>query len=179
MIIKNKITSEKAKSLLKEGLPLIDVSIEGELRIESSDSWDKEIIFENCIIDFFSGTNTQFEKPVKFINCHFKNCHFTYTYFFGGLTIKSCVFDNYLDFQAGGHNKIGNSIILEDNNFNGFVNFFDCWYESEVIITNNQFHNGTNLLGQPHQIPVTFDKEPIIKNNLGQLNLDNEGEKNE
>jgi hypothetical protein len=32
-------------------------------------------------------------------------------------------------------------------------------------------------LGKPHNIPVTFDKEAIIKGNIGQLDLDNEGKK--
>jgi hypothetical protein len=84
-----------------------------------------------------------------------------------------------LDFQAGGHNKTGNPIIITNNNFKDFVNFFDCWYENEVTISNNKFHKGTNLLGKPHNIPVTFDKEPIIKDNIGQLELNNEGEKSE
>jgi hypothetical protein len=85
-----------------------------------------------------------------------------------------------LDFQAGGHNKTGNPIIITNNNFKDFVNFFDCWYENEVTISNNnKFHKGTNLLGKPHNIPVTFDKEPIIKDNIGQLDLNNEGEKSE
>jgi hypothetical protein len=91
--------------------------------------------------------------------------------------MDNCTFDDYLDFQAGGHNKSGNPVILTNNNFKDFVNFFDCWYENEVTISNNKFHKGTNLLGKPHNIPVTFDKEAIIKDNIGQLDLDNEGEK--
>jgi len=59
------------------------------------------------------------------------------------------------------------------------VNFFDCWYENEVTISNNKFHKGTNLLGKPNNIPVTFDKEAIIKDNMGQLDLNHEGEKSE
>jgi hypothetical protein len=172
---KHKISLERATELLNEGYPLTDVHIEGELKIESNQNWDKEIVFENCIVEYFSGNATQFAQPVKLINCHFKNCHFTFVYFFGGLTIEHCVFDNYLDFQAGGHNKTGNSVIITNNQFKGFVNFFDCWYENEVIISNNKFHKGTNLLGKLYNIPVTFDVEPIIKNNIGQLDLDNEG----
>ena len=78
------------------------------------------------------------------------------------------------DFQAGGHNKNGNPVIILNNNFKGFVNFFDCWYENEVTICNNNFLKGTNILGKPNNISVTFYKKPIIKDNIGQLDLDNE-----
>lgn len=169
------ITAERANDLLKDGLALTDVYVDGELKIETNETWDKEVVFENCIIDFFSGSVTQFDQPVRLMNCHFKNCQFVFTYFFGGLTIDNCTFDNYLDFQAGGHNKTGCPVILTNNNFREFVNFFDCWYESEVIICNNNFHKGTNLLGKIHNIQVTFDLEPMIKDNIGQLDLNNEG----
>jgi hypothetical protein len=158
---------------------LTNIYVEGELKIEIADTWDKEIVFENCIVEYFSASVTHFDKPVRLINCHFKNCQFVSTYFLGGLTIDNCTFDNYLDFQTGGHNKTGNPVIITNNDFKDFVNFFDCWYENEVIICNNKFHKGTNLFGKPFNIPVTFDKEPIIKDNYGQLDLDNEGEKND
>lgn len=172
---KHNITSERATDLLNDGRPLIDVYVNGELKIETNGHWDKEVVFENCIIEQFSGSTTQFDKSVRLTNCQFKNCQFVSTYFFGGLIIDNCNFDNYLDFQAGGHNKAGNSICITNSIFYGFVNFFDCWYENEMTISNNIFHKGTNLLGKPHNIPVSFDIEPIIKNNVGLLNLDNEG----
>ncbi len=173
---KHNISSERATDLLQDGQPLLDLYIDGEIKIETNETWDKEIIIENCIIEYFSGSATQFDKPVKLINSYFKNCQFVFTYFLGGLTIENCTFDNYLDFQAGGHNKTGKPVVITNNYFQDFVNFFDCWYEDEVTISNNNFHHGTNLLGRPHNIPVTFDINPIIENNLGQLNFDNEGE---
>lgn len=173
------ISTERASDLLKDGQPLTNVYVDGELKIEVNDNWDKVVAFENCIVESFSAIGQQFEKPVKLINCHFKNCQFTFAYFLGGLIIDNCTFDNYLDFQAGGHNKKGNPVIVTKNEFIGFVNFFDCWYENEVTISNNKFHKGTNLLGKVHNIPVTFDMYPTIKDNIGQLDLDHEGEKSE
>jgi len=157
----------------------MDFYVEGELKVETTEAWDKEVVVENCVIEYFSGSVTLFEKPLRMVNCHFKKCQFVFTYFLDGLTIDNCTFDNYLDFQAGGHNKIGNPIAITNNVFKDFVNFFDCWYEDEVTITNNLFQRGTNLLGKPHNIPVTFDKEPFVKDNYGQLDLDNEGLTNE
>ena len=172
---KHTISSADAMTLLNEGRPLTNLYVEGELKIETSDPWDKEITIENCVIENFSGSSTLFIKQIKLKNSNFKTCQFIFTYFVGGLTIDNCIFNDYLNFQAGGHNKTGNSVIITNNIFNDFVNFFDCWYENEVTISNNKFHKGTNLLGEPLNMPVTFDKEPIIKNNIGQLDLDNEG----
>lgn len=176
---KHNITIERATDLLKDGRPLIDIYVDGVLKIEPNGIWDKAIVFENCIVECFSGSMTQFDKPVKLINCHFKKCQFVSTYFGGGLIIDNCTFDNYLDFQTGGHNKPGHPVIITNNDFKDFVNFFDCWYENEVTISHNKFHKGTNLFGKPHNIPVTFDIEPRIENNTGQLDLDNEGEDSE
>lgn len=168
---KRNLTTERATDLLQNGRPLTDIYVDGELKIETFDTWNKEVVIENCIIEYFSGSVTQFDKPVRLINCHFKKCQFIFTYFLGGLTIDNCTFDNYLEFQASGHNKTGNPVIITNNSFKGFVNFFDCWYENEVTISNNEFHKGTNLLGRPHKIPVTFD--------IGQLDVNNEGEESE
>ena len=135
-----------------------------------------KLFFSNCVIEYFTAIITYFEEPVRFSNCHFRKCQFTFSYFLGGLTIDNCTFDKYLDFQAGGHNKPGYPVIITNNIFKDFVNFFDCWYEGEVTITNNAFQKGTNLLGRPNNIPVTFDVKPVIKDNVGQLDSDNEGE---
>lgn len=176
-IPKHNISIERATDLLKDGQPLSDAYVSGELRIETSDNWEKEVVIENCIIEYFSGSVTQFEKPVRLINSHFRKCQFVFTYFLGGLTIDNCTFDNYLDFQAGGHNK-AECLEIINNNFKGFVNFFDCWFENEVTISDNIFDKGTNLFGNPNNIPVTFDKEPVIKDNVGRLDFDNEGKQN-
>jgi len=167
------ISTERANDLLQDGNFLKDAYVGGELKIET-DIWEKEVVFENCVIEYFSGSSTSFNKPVRLINCHFKECQFSFTYFLGGLTIENCSFNNYLDFQAGGHNKAGNPIIITNNNFEGFVNFFDCWFENEIIISNNNFHKGTNLFGKPNNIPVTFDIKPVLTGNTGKLDLDSD-----
>ena len=87
------------------------------------------------------------------------------------------MFDNYLDFQTGGHNKPGFSVSLLRNTFKEFVNFFDCWYEAEVRIESNDFQGETNLLGTPHNIPVTFNVPPLIQHNIGNLYRSDEAER--
>jgi hypothetical protein len=170
------ITSERAIDLLKDGQALTNCYVDGQIKIETNETWSGEVVFENCIIEYFSGSATQFERPVRFINTHFKKCQFVFTYFPGGLIIENCAFDSYLDFQAGGHNRNGNEVKITNNDFGDFVNFFDCWYQDKVNISDNKFRKGTNLLGRPNNIPVTFDIEPTISNNVGTLDLDHEGE---
>jgi len=166
------ISSERATDLLTEGKPLSDLFIEGEVKIEISDVWDKDVVIENCIIENFFGSVTQFKKPVKFQNSKFLNCQFVFTYFLGGLIIENCTFENYLDFQAGGHNQLGSSVIIKNNEFQDFVNFFDCWYEGPVIITDNNFQKGTNLMSKEQLL--TFDVPPQVSNNQGSLNIESE-----
>jgi len=86
---KHTISSEDAMTLLNEGRPLTDLYVEGELKIETNDPWDKEIIIENCVIESFSGSSTLFIKQIKLKNCNFKTCQFIFTYFAGGLTIDN------------------------------------------------------------------------------------------
>ena len=131
---RHNLSAGRATDRLNDGLPLNDFCIDGTIKIEISGSWDKEVIIENCIIENFSGSVTEFDKPVKLINTHFKNCQFTFSYFVGGLTIDNCTFDNYLDFQAGGHNKPENPIVIKNSEFYDFVNFFDCWYNRKISV---------------------------------------------
>lgn len=173
---KHNISKERATDIIKEGLPLVDFYIEGGIDLATSFNWEQEVIIENCIVENFVAVGTEFKKTVRLVNSYFKNCNFYASYFTKGLIIDNCTFDNYLEFQAGGHNKTGNPVIITNNNFKDFVNFFDCWYESEVTISKNKFHKGTNVLGKPNNISVTFDVEPTIFDNFGQINLDHEGE---
>lgn len=172
---KHNISTERATDSLKDGQPLIDAYLDGNIRIEISegwDKWDKEVVMENCIIEHFSGSVTQFEKPVRLINNYFKNCQFVFTYFIGGLIIENCIFDNYLDFQAGGHNKPESPIIIKKNEFKDFVNFFDCWYEGPISVIGNKFYIGTNIASEKQLL--TFDFTPKILDNQGQLNIESE-----
>jgi len=169
---KHNISSDKATDLLNAGQPLSNFYISGELVIEITGTWDKEIVIENCVVEYFSGSVTEFEKSVRLINSQFKKCQFLYTYFIGGLTIENCIFDSYLDFQAGGHNKPENKISISNNNFADFVNFFDCWYTGQISLTNNNFYKGTNVESKKQLI--TFDFQPTIENNTGKINVESE-----
>jgi hypothetical protein len=79
---KHNITTERATDLLKDGQPLTDIYVDGELKIEVEENWDKEVVFENCIVEYFSGIASNLNKPIRLINCHFKKCQFTFSLIF-------------------------------------------------------------------------------------------------
>lgn len=170
----HRLSSEKATDLLRSGQPLVDYYIGGELALPLGENWDQKIVFDNCVVESLACLSVNFSKPVALRNCRFNSCQFTFSYFLGGLTIDTCCFDTYLDFQAGGHNQGGKPVRIVNSRFSAFVNFFDCQYESAVIITDNHFLAGTNLLGRPHTIPVTFAVAPLLARNSGQLAVDGE-----
>ncbi|SHE65507.1 hypothetical protein [Pedobacter caeni] len=166
------ISANEAKKNISSGIPLRNVFITGTLNIENGSEWDKEMIIENCIIENLVCISIQFNKQVTIKNTHIKAASFDFCYFIGGLIIDSCQFDEYLDFNAGGHNSKGNFIIINGNHFRGFVNFFDCWFNGEISVNNNLFESGTNILSKT--LWVSFDVPIVAQNNIGDLSIESE-----
>lgn len=172
-----KISAVEAKRIMDQGIPLTDSIIREVLMIESGSEWNKKITIENCIIENLSCIMVQFHKHLTIRNSYIKNASFNFSYFIGGLTIDNCIFDEYLNFEAGGHNNLGNFVMIKGNHFRSFVNFFDCWFTGEVSIDNNIFENGTNILSK-NQL-VSFDIPFQIENNVGDLNVESENRNKE
>ncbi|WP_461791406.1 hypothetical protein [Pedobacter sp.] len=170
--MKNFITTKIASTLIANGYPLTNLIVSESLNIDGGEIWDKEVAFLNCDIENLTCIMVYFNRPVTFKNCHFNNASFNFSYFQKGLTIEDCIFDKYLDFEAGGHNEIGTPIIIKNNEFREFVNFFDYWFTGEVEITNNKFFKGTNIASKNQYI--SFDIPPVFKENIGLLNLESE-----
>jgi hypothetical protein len=171
------ITAEAAINLISRGQPVRDSHITGELRI---DEYKREgsLFIENCIVDKMMATAVDFRGAVNLISCRFSKTSFHGAYFRSGLTIDKCIFETYTDFEAGGHNEIPNTFRIINSQFLDFVNFFDCWFKGEVIILDNEFAGGTNLLGNKNEpFRVHFDIEPRIENNKGRIDLDGEGDR--
>ena len=166
------LTAKEARKILESAIPLINSVVEGVLELDAGEQWSKPVIIENCTIESLTCIMVQFQKHVKIKNCHLKNASFNFSYFVGGLTIENCEFDEYLDFEAGGHNSVGNNIIIRNSQFNGFVNFFDCWFTGEIAICNNTFRRGTNILSK-NQL-VSFDIPLYLDNNVGDISVESE-----
>lgn len=177
-IPKQNITATEVMDLINAGKPLNNLFVSGKLNLTGSYNYkcEKDIVAENCIFESLEGSCVQFIRSVRLTNSKFTRCDFAYTYFTGGLVIDNCTFEGYLDMQAGGHNK--KAVSITNSIFKNFVNFFDCWYQGEVTIKNNHFQQGTNLLGvdATSGIRTSFDVEPLIEGNIGQLDIDNEAD---
>ncbi|KAA9338709.1 hypothetical protein F0P96_07765 [Hymenobacter busanensis] len=175
------ITADEALQKIQALEPLRGYHVQGALDLANLATdhytyFSYPLVIEHCRIDEISGSGGfAFEQPVTLRQAHFAKASFIFAYFLKGLDIEGCTFDSYLDFQAGGHNKPGCPVRLVGNAFKGFVNFFDCQYEAEVQIENNDFQEGTNLLGAPFNIPVTFDVPLVQTNNRGKLDHNHEG----
>jgi hypothetical protein len=172
LLPKQIISAEQAIALLRAGVVLESFHVKGIIEIVGVDNWDKVIRISNCLIEGFVGSVTQFSEPVILVNTCFKKCEFAFSYFLKGLTIESCIFESYLDFQAGGHNPVGYPVKILYNTFLDFVNFFDCWYKGEVSICKNDFAKGTNITSQMQLI--TFNFLPDLLGNIGRLDTEAE-----
>jgi hypothetical protein len=167
----NNIFNHQAKAFLDNGKPLINLSISGVLEIDAGSEWKNEVLIENCVVDNLKCLMLHFQKKVTIKNCYVRDASFKFSYFLGGLIIERCTFDNYLDFEAGGHNDSG-SIIIRDNRFKGFVNFFDCCFTGEVYVENNVFEKGTNICSKDQL--VSFDTPIQLALNIGDLLIESE-----
>jgi hypothetical protein len=173
------LLANTALSMLSNGQEIENFHIVGKLDLREllSDetSCPYPIVLKHCRLDQLTSVLVHYERPVVLWQCHFLSADFTYTYFLQGLRLEECVFEKYLDFQAGGHNQPGFSVLLARNVFRGFVNFFDCWYQAEVQIVFNEFRGETNLLNYAKNY-TTFEVPPIIQSNTGNQYRSDESE---
>ncbi len=122
-------------------------------------------------IDFMTGN---INIPIIVENCFIENFEILSCWFDQGLALKNCHIKNYIDYQMGGHNH--KPILIDGNVFENFFNFFDCQFIELIEVKNNIFLKGSNLLGNINEgFQNTFEMQPIVKNNIGNLYLDGDG----
>ncbi len=75
-----------------------------------------------------------------------------------------------IDYQMGGHNN--EEMVISDNIFYGFFSFFDCIFEKQLIVKNNIFKKGTDLLARENKgFDNCFNGGVILTDNIGPLNV--------
>ncbi len=135
----------------------------------------KKVTFRNCYITDIDARDCGFEKLFTLSKCLIVSASFEPSYFLGGATFDGCEFINDIGFLTMGGSSPGKPLIVRDCVFHGFVNMFDAWFEGPVEISRCSFPKGTNLLGnkgKPYQ--VRFEVTPILKDNAGKMDVDNE-----
>lgn len=126
---------------------------------------------KNCIIDTVDFDFFECEFKIIIENCIINNLLIHSCWFENGLDFNNNHVRNYVNYQMGGHNK--KPINITGNIFCDFVSFFDCHFEDQMLLQNNLFLKGSNLLGNKNEGFVnTFDNEIILIDNIGDLNLD-------
>jgi hypothetical protein len=132
---------------------------------------NQKVEIKNCIIALIDFDSIDFQVPVIIENCIIKTFLVHSCWFRKGLVLKNSRVIDFIDYQMGGHNE--QPIVISNNYFGGFVNFFDCQFLNKVTFTENVFFKGTNLLGNKNEGFVnTFEQAPFIENNVGFLDLD-------
>ena len=156
--------------MIIEGKILSDI---GDKELTSGNIYEvsEKITIKNCIIgNIFLGYI--FKKEVILEHSLIRSLEAVGGWFEGGLTLTNCIVRDKIRFEASGHNK--QSVIIENNVFHCFVDFFDAHYEESFIFRNNILLSGSNLLGNKGLVVQTlFSKEVTIENNIGDLFLSN------
>jgi uncharacterized protein YjbI with pentapeptide repeats len=160
--------------LIKENETLENFHVVGDVSFYKI-NLENKLAFINCKFDSLSLSGCDFDFEIKFINCKFKKVDMVGTFFHGGVLFSGCTFYSHFLSDSGIHNK--KPYLLQGNVFHEFADFTDCWFMGEVIIKDNAFIKGTNLLGNKDEMfRVQFDSGYIIENNTGQIDVDGFGD---
>lgn len=133
---------------------------------------DDVILISNCMIksidllaaDGFRATVVIENSIIDEVQVH--SCWFT-----AGLVLRNCVVHGYFQYEMGGHNY--RPFVMEGNVFTGFVDFSFCQFLDRVIIRDNVFMQGTNLLGnRGEKAEVKFETAPEVDGNAGRMDVD-------
>lgn len=136
------------------------------------------IHFEACIFNESMLLNYRYRAKIHFENCLFvKSTSFTGALFFRGFTIEKSIFleDNYeppesrftlIEALSGN----GGTLEIKDNIFHDFVYFEDNYPDAPLIVKNNVFLDGTNLLEGAHLSLEVRDVD-CIEGNHGVLDM--------
>jgi hypothetical protein len=131
---------------------------------------NQEIRISNSIIEEINFTSLIFSKKVSVSKCIIDKFVIHSSWFEGGLNFVDNIVLSDIDYQMGGHNIT--DFVLERNLFNGFFSFFDCQFEGDVIVKNNIFKKGSNLLLKEDKgFDNLFERQLIIENNIGRLDM--------
>lgn len=132
---------------------------------------EEDVHIIGCLIETINLMAVEMCARITIENSIVKNLNIHSCWFKKGFVLINNHIDNYIDYQMGGHNI--EPIIIQNNIFNDFFNFFDCQFISDVIVKNNIFLKGTNLVGNVDEgFKNSFDAKLIVEGNVGQLDVD-------
>lgn len=124
----------------------------------------------NCIIDEINLVGENCAAHIEISNCIIGKLNIYGAWFEGGLSLIDNIMLSPINYQAGGHNL--KPIELRGNIFHGFVSFFDCHFDDRVIVENNIFIEGSDILTKESEsFDNIFPNGIVIDGNVGRLNV--------
>lgn len=128
------------------------------------------ITIDKCIIDHIDFCSLCFSEEVVIRGCVIHKIDMLSTFFEKGLRFENNVIMGDAIFEAGGHNAA--PISFSGNVFHGFFHVFDCVFDAPLIVRDNIFLKGTDLLTKEGKgFDNSFEGGLSIDNNLGTLNV--------
>lgn len=131
---------------------------------------NEDIKISNSIIEEVDFVSSVFLKKIHICNCIIGKFKIHSCWFRGGLSFVDNIVLSDVDYQMGGHNAA--DFVLERNIFNGFFSFFDCQFEGDVVVKDNIFKRGSDLLLKENKgFDNLFEQQLIVENNVGCLDM--------
>ncbi|MBR3453231.1 MAG: hypothetical protein IKH25_10260 [Muribaculaceae bacterium] len=125
---------------------------------------------ERCVIHVLNLSTIGFHRKVTIRNCIIDKLNLHCTWFTAGLDFVGNVILSDIDYQMGGHNN--DVMVISENVFHGFFDFFDCHFEERLNVENNIFMKGTDLLKRENKgFDNYFNGGVVLSGNIGQLNI--------
>jgi hypothetical protein len=124
------------------------------------------IEISHCIIERLTLVSEPCPHPIVITACTMDQLVLLGNYFFQGLILRQCTILGDVHLSASGHNQV--PCCIEYNNIQGFTDFDDAYFEAPIIIRNNQFVGGTNLI-QHLNYPYGLAEQGLLQleNNKG------------
>lgn len=125
---------------------------------------------EHCVIHVLDLSTIEFHGKVTIRNCIIDKLNLHCTWFAEGLEFMGNIVMSDIDYQMGGHNN--DVMVISDNIFHGFFDFFDCHFENQLNVENNIFMKGTDLILRENKgFDNYFHGELVLSSNIGKLNV--------
>ncbi len=125
---------------------------------------------EHCVIHVLDLISIEFHGKVTIRNCIIDKLNLHCTWFAEGLEFMGNIVMSDIDYQMGGHNN--DVMVISDNIFHGFFDFFDCHFENQLNVENNVFMKGTDLILRENKgFDNYFHGGLVLSGNIGKLNV--------
>jgi len=125
---------------------------------------------EHCVIHVLDLSTIEFHGKVTIRNCIIDKLNLHCTWFAEGLEFMGNIVMSDIDYQMGGHNN--DVMVISDNIFHGFFDFFDCHFENQLNVENNVFMKGTDLILRENKgFDNYFHGGLVLSSYIGKLNV--------